>query len=609
MPVFDPTPLELSFYEALGLIVLACIFVPVSRRFGLGGIIGYLSTGIAAGAFLTLSFSEHPEEILHFAEFGVVLFLFVIGLEFRPSRLWELRGAIFGRGLVQVLTCGALLLVPPLLFGLSWQASLVIGFGLALSSTALVMQALEERGERSSPHGTAALSVLLFEDLAIVPLLLLTTLLSPTGETFSLVQNLTSVGVGILAIGVLIVVCRFGLDPIFRLLARARTPEIMTASALAVVIASALWMDFVGLSYAMGAFLAGVMLSESSYRHEVEANIEPFRGLFLGLFFIAVGLSLDLESVARNIILILFAVPLFMSLKMLGVYLIGRLFRSGHETSGQTAIALSQHGEFGFVLFSAASSTMLLAPETASILVAIVTLSMALSTIVDRLSRLIRKPSARQTPEEDFAGAGGDVLIIGFGRFGQLLAQPLLAEDIRLTVIDNDADRIKEAGRFGCRVYFGDGARRDMLRSAGAAEARIIAICVDDKAQTDRIVALIQRDFAQARLLVRAYDRVHAIGLARASVDGIVRETAEAAFALGAHVLTSMGYAQAEATEIVERIRIRDEELLDSQALAARGASDPSLALENITPQPLTETRRTLGKPSAGDTDELESLT
>ena len=589
MPEFDPTSLELRFYEALGLIVLACVFVPISRRFGLGGIIGYLSAGIATGALFSMSFSEHPEEILHFAEFGVVLFLFVIGLEFRPGRLWEMRGQIFGRGLVQVLTCGALLAVPPLLFGLSWQVSVVIGFGLALSSTALVMQALQERGERSSPHGMAALSILLFEDLAIVPLLLLTQLLSPTGEAFNLSQNLASVGIGVMAIGVLILVCRFGLDPVFRLLARARTPEIMTASALGVVIASALWMDFVGLSYAMGAFLAGVMLSESAYRHEVEANIEPFRGLFLGLFFIAVGLSLDLGSVARNAVLILIAVPLFMALKSLGVYLVGRLFRADNATAGRTALALSQHGEFGFVLFAAASSSMLLAPETASVLVAIVTLSMALSTIVDRLVRMTLKPPAGEQPEEDFAGAGGDLLLIGFGRFGQLVAQPLLAAGVRLTVIDSDADRTREAGRFGCRIYFGDGTRRDVLRSAGAAEARTIAVCVDDRAQADQIVALIRRDFAHAKLLVRAYDRVHLIDLTNNGVDAAVRETAEAALALGAHALASLGFASAEVAEIVDRTRTDDEALLQAQLLAARGAPDGALALTRIAPEPLTK--------------------
>jgi len=252
---------------------------------------------------------------------------------------------------------------------------------------------------------------------------------------------------------------------------------------------------------------------------------------------------------------------------------------------------------------------MLLAPETASILVAVVTLSMALSTVVDRLIRLILKPQAAEAPEEDFAGAGGAVLLIGFGRFGQLVAQPLLAADVPITVIDNDADRTREAGRFGCRIYFGDGARRDVLRSAGANEARVIAVCVDHRAEADRIVALVQRDFAHAKLLVRAYDRIHLIDLTNKGVDAAVRETAEAAFALGTHVLTSLGYARAEASDFVDQIRRDDDALLETQTLAASGAADTADALKQITPQPLVKRILSQNKSSPGDADELESLT
>ncbi|SHF20502.1 monovalent cation:H+ antiporter-2, CPA2 family [Modicisalibacter ilicicola DSM 19980] len=592
MPSFDPTALELRFWEALGLIVLACLFVPLSRRLGLGTIIGYLVAGLAAGAFLSLSFAAHPEELLHFAEFGVVLFLFVIGLEFRPARLWELRGTIFGRGLVQVIACGGVLAFVPLLFGLSWQASLIIGLGLTLSSTALVVQVLDEKGERGSDYGQATFSILLFEDLAIVPLLLLVQLLSPTGEEMSLADNFIAIGFAILAIGLLIGIGRYALEPMFRILARTRMPEIMTASALGVVIAAALIMDLAGMSYAMGAFIAGVMLAESPYRHEVEANIEPFRGLFLGLFFMAVGLSLDLPSVVDNWALILVAVPLFMTLKGLTIYLVSRLFRSSHETSTRTALALAQHGEFGFVLFSAAASATLFDAETASILVAIVTLSMAVSSLLDRLDSLLFKASKPQSIEEDFADAGGSVLIVGFGRFGQIVAQPLLSEHQSITVIDNDADRVREAGRFGSRVHFGDGTRRDVLRAAGAMEARLVILCVNDPQVCDRIVALVQRDFDHLRILARAYDRIHAIKLIDMGVNGVVRETAEAALRVGKEALTSLGYCDADAEDIVARTRSRDQTLLDSQVVAAHGAKDRQTALERILPEPLTKARR-----------------
>ena len=285
MPAFDFSPLEIQFLEALALILIACLTVPVFKRIGFGTILGYLAAGVILGASLTLGFTEHPEDLLHFAEFGVVLFLFVIGLEMKPSKLWEMRGDIFGVGLAQVVLCGGVLAVPPLLMGLTWQVSVVIGLGLSLSSTAIVMQALDERGERASGHGRKAFAILLFQDLAIVPLLLIVALLAPSGEEIGLTRSLVNVGIAIAAIAALIFIGRYLLNPIFRILANSGAPEIMTAFALGIVIAAALLMDLAGMSYAMGAFIAGVMLAESSFRHELEANVEPFRGLFLGLIF------------------------------------------------------------------------------------------------------------------------------------------------------------------------------------------------------------------------------------------------------------------------------------------------------------------------------------
>ena len=307
--------LEWAFTEALALIALACLFVPMAKGLGLGSVIGYLVAGVAAGAVLRLSYAEHPEELLHFAEFGVVLFLFVIGLEFRPRRLWQMRGTIFGRGLVQVLACAALLGGAAYAFGLDWRAATIVGLGLALSSTALVMREIDEGGERRTPFGETAIAVLLFEDLAIVPLLLLVALVAPGGGEASLADNLRAMALGLVAIGVLIAVGRYGLNPMFWIVARTRTPELMTAAALGVVIFASFVMTLAGLSYAMGAFIAGMMLADSAFRHEVEADIEPFRALFLGLFFVAVGLSLDLRAVAENWLLILVAVPILILLK------------------------------------------------------------------------------------------------------------------------------------------------------------------------------------------------------------------------------------------------------------------------------------------------------
>ena len=329
------------------------------------------------------------------------------------------------------------------------------------------------------------------------------------------------------------------------------------------------------------------MLSESSYRHEVEADIEPFRGLFLGLFFVAVGLSLDLAAVWANVGLIAVAVPLLIVVKGLVIYAVSRLFRTEHPVALRIAFAMAQHGEFGFVLFAAASSAAILAPETASVAVAIVTLSMALSSQSERALRLVRRPPEREEMEEDYADAGGAVLIVGFGRVGQMVAQPLVAEGLPVTLLDHDADRIREAGRFGRRVHFGDGTRRDVLQAAGAAEARAVAVCTDDPAATDAVVAVLRRAFPGVRVLARAYDRIHAIQLLDAGADTVVRETAEGGLALGAEALAAMGYDEAARAAVLGRVRAADEARLAAQREAAHGAGDRAATVAALTPEPV----------------------
>ena len=346
---YTPSHMEWMFWQALALIVAACLFTPLFKKLGLGAILGYLMAGIAVNQVFGGKFAEHPEELLHFSEFGVVLFLFVIGLELKPQVLWKMRGDIFGLGLAQMLGCGAVLGLVAKLYGMDWSAALVVGLGLALSSTAIVMSQLDERRERNTPQGRKAFGILLLQDLAIVPLLLLAALLAPSGGEITLQESLVDVGLALGAIAILILGGRFLLHRMFLLLAKAKLPEIMTASALGVVVASALLMDMAGMSYAMGAFLAGVMLAESSYRHEIEANIEPFRGLFLGLFFMAVGLSLDLTVIRDNALLILLAAPLAMILKAITIFVVTRLYGNDRHTSVRVALALPQHGEFGFV--------------------------------------------------------------------------------------------------------------------------------------------------------------------------------------------------------------------------------------------------------------------
>ncbi|WP_208539205.1 cation:proton antiporter domain-containing protein [Algihabitans albus] len=590
MPAFDPSPMELLFWNALALIAAACFFAPVFRRLGLGTILGYLAAGLAVQLAFSGSFSEHPEELLHFAEFGVVLFLFVIGLELRPTTLWAMRSDIFGLGTAQMLVCGGLLAIPALLLGLPVAAAAIIGLGLALSSTALVMQTLDERRQRASLYGRKSFSILLFQDLAIVPLLLLVAFLAPTGESLDLGQSLVQLAIALAAIAILVIVGKYLLDPLFHLLARSGMQEIMTASALGVVIGAALLMDVAGMSYAMGAFIAGVMLAESAYRHEVEANIEPFRGLFLGLFFMAVGLSLDLGAVTANWALILAAVPVAMTLKGLALYGVARLFKIDRNASIQVALALPQHGEFGFVLFAAAATAGLLGDELSSTLIAIVTLSMAVSPLVARLEPLFLTQSAPRNLEESFDDAKGRTLVIGFGRFGQVVSQPLFADGVEVTILDNDADRVLDAKRFGFRVHFGDGRRRDVLRAASAAEADLIVVCVDDPESADRIVALVKAEFAQAKLYVRSYDRRHSIRLSQADVDYSVRETFESALRLAEKVLLALGTSEEKVTHTIADIRERDLDRLRQQAEGGLQSGLDRLHVAPVRPEPLNTT-------------------
>lgn len=583
------TGLEMAFTEALALIALACLFVPLAKHLNLGSVIGYLVSGLAAGAALNLSFSEHPEELLHFAEFGVVLFLFVIGLEFRPRRLWDLRATIFGRGLVQVLACGAVLGGAAFAFGLDWRAATIIGLGLALSSTALVMREIDEGGERRTPFGETAIAVLLFEDLAIVPLLLLVTLIAPTGGDMTAGGNAMAATLGVASIVFLIAIGRYGLNPMFRAIARTRTPELMTAASLGVVIFASLVMALAGLSYAMGAFIAGVMLADSAFRHEVEADIEPFRGLFLGLFFIAVGLSLDLGAVADNLLLIIIAVPLLIVLKGVAIYAVSRLFGTPNQLALRIAFAMAQHGEFGFVLFAAAGSVLILDAETSSVVVSIVTLSMALSSQSDRLYRKMVGTAPREQMDEDYSDATGSVLVVGFGRVGQIAAQALLMAEVPITFLDHDANRIREAQRFGRWVHFGDGTRREVLQAAGAAEARVIIIATDDPQTTLSIVRLVKREFPAAKLVMRGYDRIHALQLANEGADHIVRETFAAALEIGAAGLSALGYSAKDAEDAVATVRRLDEERLQTQTAQARDQTDRVEVIEAIAPEPLTK--------------------
>ncbi|MBC7280162.1 monovalent cation:proton antiporter-2 (CPA2) family protein [Hoeflea sp.] len=590
------------FTEGLILLCGAIVAAPLFKKLGLGTVLGYLAAGIVIGPLLR--FITDGEEILHFAELGVVLLLFIIGLELKPSRLWQMRRDIFGLGLTQVMVSAAVILAATMaLDGQPWAAAIIIGFGLALSSTAFGVQILDERGDLNTRYGQKSFSILLFQDLAIVPILALVPLVAPVtaDNDGSLV---TDIGITIGAIAALLIAGRYLLNPLFQLIAEAGAKEAMIAAALFVVLASGMLMQVAGLSMALGAFIAGVMLAESSYRHELEADIEPFRGILLGLFFMAVGLSLDLSVIAGNILLIAVAVPVLMGLKALVIYAACRGFGSSHNDSVQIAGLLPQGGEFGFVIFSAAAAAGVFSPATASLLVAIVTLSMALTPLAAVLARRLMHTADHEQMEEDFAGAGSDVLMIGFSRFGQIASQMLLAGGSDVTIIDHSADRIRSASKFGFKIYFGDGTRKDVLIAAGIKRAKIVAVCTQKLEITDRIVDLIQAEFPTARIFARAYDRTHTLSLRARGVEYEMRETFESGMVFGRKTLEALGTTEDLALEISEDVRRRDEERLALQAVEGILAGREKLLTRPVTPEPLIKPKREserLDKPLEAD--------
>ncbi|MCQ9155199.1 monovalent cation:proton antiporter-2 (CPA2) family protein [Acidomonas methanolica] len=526
----------------------AVIAVPLFKRLGLGSVLGYLAAGLAIGPFGVGLFSD-PQSILHVAELGVVMFLFIIGLEMQPSRLWSMRGEIFGLGLAQVGLCIGLLTLVGLALGYPVAQSFVAGAGFVLTSTAIVMQMLEERRSTGLPKGRRIVAILLFEDLAIVPLLAL------------VADRLTGIGIGLASILGLVLAGRYLLDPLFRLLGKAKAREVMTAAALFVVLGAALAMQLGGLSMAMGAFLAGVLLSESSFRHQLEADVEPFRGILLGLFFLGVGMSLDLTVITANWQLILVAVIAYMALKTVGIYLIARLFRADNREAIERAVLMAQGGEFAFVLYAAAASVGIIDTEANAILTATIIVSMALTPLMIILhDRLMPKATASMEGVEAAEGLSANVLLIGFGRFGQIVSQPLLAAGSSISIIETDTDAIRDAGDFGFKVYYGDGARLDILHAAGAHDARLIVIAVNDREASLKIAELVRAEFPLVPVLARSLDREHAIALIHAGVEWQVRETFESALALGEKALALIDIDDEERARVMEDVRRRDGE-------------------------------------------------
>ena len=568
--------------QAVSLLGAALVAVPLFRKLGLGSVLGYIVAGVVIGPFGLRLFND-PNAILHVAELGVVMFLFVIGLEMQPSKLWKLRREIFGLGAAQVATCGTLLTGAGVMLGLPPLVAFVGGMGFTLSSTAIVFQMLGERGETATPHGQRVVSILLLEDLAIVPLLALVAFLAPGGPQTTAAGRIQEIVLALGAIVALVVIGRWLLNPLFRVLAAAKAREVMTAAALLIVLGAALLMELGGLSMAMGAFLAGVLLSESTFRHQLEADVEPFRGILLGLFFLAVGMSLNLWVVQQAWLMVALWVVGLSGIKMLTIYGVARVLRAPHREGLYRAVMLGQGGEFAFVLFAAAAGNGVLNAETNALLTATVILSMVLTPLLVLLMGARLKPPAAAhdlNGVESANGLHGQVLIIGFGRFGQVASQSLLAHGIQVSIIESNPDRIRDAARFG------------ILHASGAGHADAILVCTDAAGTTSHIVQLLKSEFPLVKVLARAYDRGHALQLIKQGVDFQLRETAESAFVFGEAALRALGVADDTARAVSDDMRRRDAERLELQTLGDLYAGKDLLANNTLPAAPLIPPRQ-----------------
>jgi glutathione-regulated potassium-efflux system protein KefB len=589
------------------LMAVAVISVPLARLLRLSAIVAYLAAGVVIGPF-GFALVRAPDTIIAASELGVVLMLFLIGLELEFSRLLALRRAIFGLGAAQLALTAAVLAGLAYALGLAdWRGAVIAGLGLAMSATAIALKILEDRGHLQRAYGQRAFAILLFQDMSVVPLLALLPLLAPGADSHvaSFQETLLAVGRIVLVIAAVVVAGRYLLNPFLALLAGTGAREVMTAAALLVVLGTAALMQSVGMSMALGAFLAGVLLAGSNYRHELEADIEPFRGLLLALFFMGVGMSIDIEVVRANLPLILAAAVVITVLK---AGIVAVLFRATCPNPGdglRAGSVLTGAGEFAYVLIPFGASLGALSAAQASLFSAIAAVTMLfgppVATLADAaLARLWRRPQ----PEPDsFDGAHGAALVIGFGRFGQIVSQCLLAESVDVITIDNNPEMIGNAGRFGFKVYYGDGARLDVLRVTITADVRLVAVCVDKRETTDRIVDLVRAEFPGVKLYVRSFDRRHTLSLLAREVDYEVRETFESAVEFGRAALEGLGMPHERAVEVADYIRQRDLDRLALQQAEGVTAGRELTFARRVQPEPLSVPAResTALNPEAAD--------
>jgi len=553
--------------QAFVYLVAAVIAVPIARRLGLGSILGYLVAGLIIGPAGLGLVGEDAEGVMQLAEFGIVMMLFLIGLELRPELLWRLRGPIMGLGGLQTVCTAAAITAVAVFVELPWPQALAIGLIMAGSSTAIVLQIMQEDRLTNTPVGRSGFSVMLFQDMAVIPILAALPLLamvpgatdaaeggSPWLDVFITLGTVAGIVVG----------GRFLIRPVFRAIAATRLREIFTAAALLIVVGVTLAMEAVGLSPALGAFLAGVVLATSEYRHELETDIEPFKGLLLGLFFISVGAAIDFSQLAGNPLLVIGLVAVLVLLKAGVVFAIARLF--GHSTPRAITLGLllGQGGEFAFVLFAVAAGSNVLPTDTADLLIAVTALSMAATPLLMMLDRRLLQPvlSGTKPPsaaEPDVEDMGANVIVAGFGRFGQIVARVLMANGFRPTLLDHDPDQVQTLRDFGYKVFYGDATREDLLRAAGAEEARLLVIAIDDRDKVLKLAETAQKHFPHMAVLARAFDRRSAYELMRRGVEYISRETFGSALETGREALQLLGFRAYQAHRAARSFEAHDQ--------------------------------------------------
>ncbi len=577
---------ETFFWQAFIYLLAAVLSVPIAKRLGLGSVLGYLLAGVIIGPFGLRFVGQEGEDVMHFAEFGVVMMLFLVGLELQPALLWRLRMPILGLGGLQVGVTAFVAAGIGLLTGLSWQMALAVGLILAMSSTAIVLQTLNEKGLMKTDAGQASFSVLLFQDIAVIPILALLPLLAISksapvaSNELMFVAAETTKNAGLPAwqqaflvlgtVGGIIIGGRFLTRPIFRFIAVTGQREVFTAMALLLVIGIAIAMQNIGLSPALGTFVAGVVLAENEYRHELESDIDPFKGLLLGLFFIAVGASINFNLLVQQPLLILGLVIGLAVVKFAVLFGLGRLFRMEMSQNLLFAFALAQGGEFAFVLFSFALQNNVLTPAVSESLVAAVALSMMLTPLIMIFNDRVVQPRFTLAEIEQEADEIDDnenpVIIAGFGRFGQVAGRLLIANGHKVTLLEQNPAQIDLLRRFGWKVFYGDASRLDLLRAAGANQARLIIVAIYDPEKTVEIVRLISKHFPQLKILARATDRRHAYELIRRGADVIQRETFSSALELGTEALKLLGTRSYKAHRAANLFKEHDEKVLQEMA-------------------------------------------